>query len=58
MATTKKRMTTRDLVLTGILLAARTVIKAMFPKLPVTPTSSSRCTASRCSSYGPVSPRR
>jgi hypothetical protein len=37
MATTKKGMTTRDLVLTGILLAAGTVIKAVFPKLPVTP---------------------
>lgn len=37
MATTRKGMTTRDLVLTGILLAAGTVIKAVFPKLPVTP---------------------
>ncbi len=37
MTTTKKRMSTQDLVLTGILLAAGTVIKAVFPKLPVTP---------------------
>lgn len=35
--TTKRRMSTRALVLTGILLAAGTVIKAVFPKLPVTP---------------------
>lgn len=37
MPSAKKRMTTRDLVLTGILLAVGTVIKAVFPKLPVTP---------------------
>jgi len=30
-------MSTRDLVLTGILLAAGTVIKAVFPKMVVTP---------------------
>jgi hypothetical protein len=30
-------MSTRDIVLTGILLAAGTVIRMFFPKLPVTP---------------------
>ena len=33
----KKHMSTRDIVLAGILLAAGTVIRIFFPKLPVTP---------------------
>jgi hypothetical protein len=33
----KKRMSTRDIILAGILLAAGTVIRMFFPKLPVTP---------------------
>lgn len=37
MSVTKKQLTTKNLVLIGILLAAGTVIKAVFPKLPVTP---------------------
>lgn len=34
---TKKHMSTRDIILTGILLAAGTVIRMFIPKLPVTP---------------------
>ncbi len=33
----KKHLSTRDLILAGILLAAGAVIRAFFPKLPVTP---------------------
>jgi len=34
---TTKHLTTRDIILTGILLAAGAVIRMFFPKLPVTP---------------------
>ncbi len=37
MTTEKKHMTTRDIILAGILLAAGAVIRMFFPKLPVTP---------------------
>lgn len=33
----KKHMTTRDIILAGILMAAGAVIRMVFPKLPVTP---------------------
>jgi hypothetical protein len=33
----KSHMSTRDIILAGILMAAGTVIRAVFPKLPVTP---------------------
>jgi hypothetical protein len=34
---TKKHMSTRDIILAGILLAAGAVLRMFFPKLPVTP---------------------
>ena len=37
MSAEKKHMTTRDIILAGILLAAGAVIRMFFPKLPVTP---------------------
>jgi hypothetical protein len=35
--TAKRHMSTRDIILAGILLAAGAVLRAFFPKLPVTP---------------------